>query len=105
MSINTYDPNSPACINALTQAHLLNSQIDALIEKLENSRREITDFLRLGSTGGVISTISAPKTQVIEEAAYALRGAKTMGDQAYMLSDAIKSATHVHPNVCRLDIQ
>lgn len=105
MSINTYDPNSAACINALTQAQIFNSQLDALIEKLENTKREITDFVRLGSTGAVISTISAPKTQVIEEAAYALRGAKSLGDQAYMLSNAIQTATKVYPHIGRLDIK
>lgn len=104
MSINTYDPNSAACVNALTQAQLYQAQITSLIEKLENARREIEDFVRLGSTGAVISTISAPKTQVIEEAAYALRGAKPLGDQAYMVSTAIKTATKVHPDLCRLDI-
>lgn len=105
MSVISYDPNSAATVNALTQAQLLNAQIDALIEKLQKSKGELTSFIKLASTGAIISTLSAPKTDKIEEAAYALRGATALGDAAYMASTAIKSCTETYNNFCRLDLQ
>ena len=84
MSVTSYNPNEAKTINALTQAQLLSSRID--------------------SSGAMISTLSAPKTQPIEEAAYALRGAAAIGDEAYMASNAIKNCADIHPNFCRLDL-
>ena len=43
MSVISYDPNSAATVNALTQAHILSGHIDALIEKLQRSRGELND--------------------------------------------------------------
>ena len=105
MSINTYNPNSPACVNALTQAQLLNSDIDTLIEKLKSAKSELGKFIDLASTGAVISTLSAPKVRSIDELAYALRGTKQLGDRAYMTSQAISQATTVHDNISRLDFE
>lgn len=105
MSITTYDPNSAATVNALTQTQLLDSQIEVLIEKLRNAQHELKSYVHLASTGAVISTLSAPDTKVIEECAYALRGAQSLGNQAYLASTAIKTASTLHPNICRLDIQ
>ena len=104
MSVISYDPNSAATVNALTQAHILSGHIDALIEKLQRSRGELNDFIKLASTGAIISELSAPKLNAIEEAAYALRGAQAIGDAAYMTSTAIKSCTETYNNFCRLDL-
>ena len=105
MSVNSYNPNSPATVNALTQAQLLNARIESLIEKLQKSKSELSTFIKLASTGAIISTLSAPRTETIEEAAYALRGAQAIGDEAYMTSTAIKSCTETYNNFCRLDLK
>ena len=104
MSVTSYNPNEAKTINALTQAQLLSSRIDQLIEKLQRSKKELSEFVMLASSGAMISTLSAPKTQPIEEAAYALRGAAAIGDEAYMASNAIKNCADIHPNFCRLDL-
>lgn len=56
MSVNSYNPNSPATVNALTQAQLLNARIESLIEKLQKSKSELSTFIKLASTGAIIST-------------------------------------------------
>lgn len=105
MSVNSYNPNSPATVNALTQAQILNNRIDALIEKLKKSQTELSSFIKLASTGAIISTLSAPNTDKIKEAAYALRGATSLGDDAYMTTTAIEMCTETYDRFCRLDLQ
>ena len=43
MSVTSYNPNEAKTVNALTQAQLLSSHIDALIEKLQRSKKELSD--------------------------------------------------------------
>lgn len=104
MSVNSYNPNLTVTVDAIAKAHLLNDHIDVLIGKLLHSKKELNSFIELASTGGMISSLAAPKLWPIQQAAYALRRADATGDEAYEVCRAIEGCTIVHKDFCRLDL-
>ena len=104
MSVTSYNPNAAHTATTIKHAQPLISPIHALMPHLHLSKQEFSLCVPHTSSGAMISTLSAPKTQPIEEAAYALRGAAAIGDEAYMACNAIKTCADVHPNFCRLDL-